>query len=87
MEHPQSLPADVLGENLSWGDSPTVAAQLWYGEKGHYSKVVRSGKECTPSHLSMAQYGKCGHYANVVDPRVTRVGCGMAGPYLTCRYG
>ncbi len=87
MEHVANLPAGVYGENLSFGDDPVTAAQLWHQEKADYSKIVKKGKKCTPSDLEWAKYVKCGHYANAVDSRFTRLGCGMSGSYLTCRYG
>lgn len=76
-----------LGENIATGDSPEDAGRLWYEEKAFFLQVVARGKKCSPDSIDTEDYSQCGHYANIVGSHFDRIGCGMAGRYLVCRYG
>ena len=76
------------GENLWTGSTGAYSARdmvgLWLAEK----RLFRAGR--FPNVSSTGRWFDVGHYSQIIWPRTTMVGCGMASgkrsAYLVCRY-
>ena len=74
----------VGGENIAPGDTSLKAFSLWTDEEPFYDEMVAQHGGCG---MEIGEdYMRCGHWANIVSQRVTRLGCGMAGRYLVCKF-
>jgi len=74
-----------LGENLAWMGGSNVAkimrttpeaTKMWYDE------FINPGYDFASPGFS---YGT-GHFTQVIWSTTTKLGCGSAGGYVTCRY-
>lgn len=73
------------GENIYGGTANTDdGVKAWESEKQNFNNA--GGFDGCNYRNDPQVYMTCGHYKNMINPKFTKVGCGVAGTKVVCRY-
>ena len=75
------------GENLAMNSQTTLLSTTANGTDMWYGELYNPGYDFNEPGFGWGSNYGTGHFTQVVWKGSTKLGCGVSGMYMTCRYG